>query len=95
MEMLKDHIRTGLLALVPEQHLLDVGCEMLEAGDNAIIYEVEADLDGVVAPMMEDVERELTRLCVDACNKFNSWPLITWSFTRADLGVELTFASER
>lgn len=70
MEMLKDHIRQGLLALVPEQHLLDVGCEMLEAGDNAIIYEVEADLDGVVAPLMEDVERELTRLCVDACNKF-------------------------
>ena len=70
MEMLKDHIREGLLKLVPEQHLLDVGCEMLEAGDNAIIYEVEADLDGVVAPLMEDVERELTRLCVDACNKF-------------------------
>ncbi len=70
MEMLKAHIREGLLKLVPEQHLLDVGCEMLEAGDNAIIYEVEADLDGVVAPLMEDVERELTRLCVDACNKF-------------------------
>lgn len=70
MEMLKDHIREGLLALVPEQHLLDVGCEMLEAGDNAIIYEVEADLTGAVAPLMEDVERELTRLCVDACNKF-------------------------
>ncbi len=70
MDMLKDHIREGLLALVPEQHLLDVGVEMLEAGDNAIIYEVEADLTGAVAPMMEDVERELTRLCVDACNKF-------------------------
>lgn len=70
MKMLIDHIREGLLKLVPEQHLLDVGCEMLEAGDNAIIYEVEADLTGAVAPMMEDVERELTRLCVDACNKF-------------------------
>ena len=70
MEMLKDHIREGLLKLVPEQHLLDVGCEMLEAGDNAIIYEVEADLTGAVAPLMEDVERELTRLCVDACTKF-------------------------
>ncbi len=70
MEMMKDHIREGLLKLVPEQHLLDVGCEMLEAGDNAIIYEVEADLTGAVAPLMEDVERELTRLCVDACNKF-------------------------
>ena len=70
MQMLKDHIREGLLKLVPEQHLIDIGCEMLEAGDNAIIYEVEADLDGVAAPLMEDVERELTRLCVDACNKF-------------------------
>ena len=70
MEMLKDHIREGLLKLVPEQHLLDVGCEMLEAGDNAIIYEVEADLTGAVALLMEDVERELTRLCVDECNKF-------------------------
>lgn len=58
------------MKLVPEQHLLDVGCEMLEAGDNAIIYEVEADLTGAVALLMEDVERELTRLCVDACNKF-------------------------
>lgn len=70
MEMLKDHIREGLLTLVPEQHLLAVGCEMLEAGDNAIIYEVEADLTGAVAPLMEDVERALTRLCVDACNRF-------------------------
>lgn len=58
------------MKLVPEQHLLDVGCEMLEAGDNAIIYEVEADLTGAVALLMEDVERELTRLCVDECSKF-------------------------
>ena len=67
---LKEHIRAGVLAKVPEGMLRDVGVEMLEAADSAVNFEVEADLVGEAAPLLEDVERELTRLCVDACNRF-------------------------
>lgn len=68
------HVKTGLLEMLPADQLLEVGCEMLEAGDNAIIYEVEADLTGAAAARCEDVERALTRLCVDACN-VNGWDI--------------------
>ncbi|MEM7268835.1 MAG: hypothetical protein AAF401_06245 [Pseudomonadota bacterium] len=70
MEQLREHVRSGLLAIVPQDQLRDVAVELMEAGDNAIIYEVEADLVGAAAHRFEDVERELARLCVDACNKF-------------------------
>lgn len=68
METLREHVRAGVSRLVPEGYLRDVGVEMLEAADSAVNFEVEADLIGEAAPMLEDVERELTRLCVDACN---------------------------
>jgi len=70
IEKLREHIRAGLLQMLPADLLRDVEVEMLEAADSAIVYEVEADLIGAAAPRMEDVERELTRLCVGACNKF-------------------------
>ncbi|MEO1611646.1 MAG: hypothetical protein AAFU55_04740, partial [Pseudomonadota bacterium] len=70
MAQLKAHIADGIAELVPEGYLRDVGVEMLEAADSAVNFEVEADLVGEAAPMLEEVERELTRLCVDACNKF-------------------------
>ncbi|MGB0852534.1 MAG: hypothetical protein ACPGSI_04520 [Pikeienuella sp.] len=66
------HVKAGLLAMLPADQLRDVGCEMLDAGDNAIIYEVEADLTGAAASRCEDVERALTRLCVEACT-VNGW----------------------
>lgn len=74
VETLIAHVRAGLLELLPEDQLLEVGCEMLEAADNAIVYEVEADLTGAAAARCEDVERALTRLCVDACN-VNGWDI--------------------
>ena len=61
--------------MLPADLLRDVEVEMLEAADSAIVYEVEADLIGAAAPRMDDVERELTRLCVDACNKFG-WEIL-------------------
>ena len=70
MDTLREHIRAGVLEMVPDGMLRDVGVEMLEAADNAVNFEVEADLVGEAAPMLEDVERELTRLCVEACNKY-------------------------
>lgn len=69
METLKERIRAGVAAMVPDGHLRDVGVDMLEAGDSAVSFEVEADLVGEAAPMLEDVERELVRLCVVACNE--------------------------
>ncbi|MEL7463461.1 MAG: hypothetical protein AAFN79_05310 [Pseudomonadota bacterium] len=74
MAQLKEHIRVGIAALVPDGYLRDVGVEMLEAADSAVNFEVEADLIGEAAPMLEEVERELTRLCVDACNK-HGWEI--------------------
>lgn len=70
MNTLREHIREGVSRMVPEGMLRDVGVEMLEAADSAVNFEVEADLVGEAAPLLEDVERELTRLCVDACNKY-------------------------
>lgn len=70
MAQLREHIREGIAVLAPEGYLRDVGVEMLEAADSAVNFEVEADLIGEAAPMLEEVERELTRLCVDACNKY-------------------------
>lgn len=74
MAALKGIIWEGLLNIVPAIQLRAVDIQMLEAGDNAIIYEVEADLTGAAAPMLEDVERELTRLCVQACSD-NGWDI--------------------
>ena len=74
VDALISHVKAGLLEILPADHLRAVGCEMLEAGDNAIIYEVEADLTGAAASRCEDVERALMRLCVDACNT-NGWDI--------------------
>ncbi|MEM7545668.1 MAG: hypothetical protein AAF367_09040 [Pseudomonadota bacterium] len=74
METLKAHVRSGLLRIIPATQLRTVGIAVLEAGDNAIIYEVEADLTGAAAPVLEDVERELTRLCIEACT-VNNWDI--------------------
>lgn len=74
IETLRDHVRKGMLALVSEEHLKGVSIELMEAADSAIVYEVEADLDGAVAHRMEEFERELVRLCVDACNH-NGWEI--------------------
>ena len=64
------YVRQGLIGLVSAEQLRDVGVELLEAADSAIVYEVEADLTGDAAYLMEDVERAIARLCIDACTEY-------------------------
>ena len=74
MDTLREHVREGVARLAPIGCLRDVDVSMLEAGDNAVNFEVEADLAGAAAPLLEDVERELVRLCVEACNR-HGWEI--------------------
>lgn len=74
IDALEAHVQEGLGKLVPAEQLVGVSVEVLEAADSAIVYEVEADLDGAAAPRMEAVERELARLCVEAATR-NGWEI--------------------
>lgn len=68
MGTLEAHVSRGIGRLVGDDALRGVSVEILEAADSAIVYEVEADVTGSAAPKMEAIERELMRLCVEACN---------------------------
>ncbi len=67
---LQDHVWHGLLRLLDGEGLRSVQVELLKAGDSSIDYEVEADVEGVCAHRFEDVEREMARLLVEACNLY-------------------------
>lgn len=71
---LKQHVEAGLLKMLNKDELVAVGVEILEAADSSINFEVEADITGAAAAKYEDVERELARLCIDACNK-HGWEI--------------------
>ncbi|MEL6714068.1 MAG: hypothetical protein AAFP86_09855 [Planctomycetota bacterium] len=68
VEKLRAHVDEGLGRVVERGHIRQVSVEILEAGDSAIVYEVEADMEGEAAPKIELVERSLARLCIEACN---------------------------
>lgn len=64
-------VETGLLeSLLDKDELLDVNVELMECNSSSLDYEVEADITGDAAHKYEDVERALTRLCLEACNEF-------------------------
>ena len=69
---LEDHVKHGLIKLIGADELVNVQVELLRAGDSSIDYEVEADIRGTSAPRFEEIEREMARLLVEACNH-NSW----------------------
>lgn len=64
-------VETGLAELLTEDELLDVNVELLACNASSLDYEVEADLHGSAAHKYEDVERALTRLCLEACNEYD------------------------
>ena len=70
-DLLRQFVTNGLNDLVPTDQLMGADVEMLEVTDSAIIYEVEADLSASAASEYETVERRLTKLCVEACNRYN------------------------
>lgn len=71
---LQRHVEEGLLRLLEEGALLSVQVDLLKAGESSIDYEVEADVAGAFAHRFEDVEREMSRLLVEACN-LNGWTI--------------------
>lgn len=74
-EKLAAYVEKGLLGgLLGSDELLAVNVELLQCADSSLTYEVEADITGAAAAKYEDVERALTRLCLEACNE-NNWEI--------------------
>ncbi len=71
-QKLEAHVKAGLNKLIGPDELVGVQVELLRAGDSSIDYEVEADVRGTSAPRYEEIEREMARLLVEACN-VNNW----------------------
>lgn len=70
-EKLGQHVENGLVDLLGGDGVESVDVDLINLGDSAIVFEVEAVIRGQFAASYEDVEREIARLVVDACNKFN------------------------
>ncbi len=66
------HVEAGLKDLLGEDGLTTLDVDLLSAGDSALVFEVEACIKGYLANRYEDIEREIPRLLVDACNR-NGW----------------------
>ncbi len=73
-QRLRAYVQAGLARFVPAEAIVKVQVELLRAGTSSIDYEVEADLVGEVAHLYEEVEREIARLTVEACN-VNGWTI--------------------
>ena len=67
-DKLQAHVMKGLVTEFGEEAIAHIDVDLLRAADSAIVYEVEADFPGDMAPRYEDIEREMARLLVDACN---------------------------
>ncbi len=79
------HVENGLMDLLGNDGVENVDVDLISLGDSAIVFEVEAVIRGKFASRYEDVEREIARLVVDACNKFNwSIPFPQMVLHRAD-----------
>ena len=84
-DRLGHHVEDGLGNLLGQGAVESVDVDLISLGDSAIVFEVEATIRGAFADRYEDVEREIARLVVDACNKFNwSIPFPQMVLHRAD-----------
>ncbi|MEM9358253.1 MAG: hypothetical protein AAGB04_18795 [Pseudomonadota bacterium] len=84
-DKLGTHVENGLMDLLGNEGVENVDVDLISLGDSAIVFEVEAVIRGKFASRYEDVEREIARLVVDACNKFNwSIPFPQMVLHRAD-----------
>ncbi len=71
---IREHVKRGIEVLLDGKGVRHVQAELIRAGDSSIDYEVEADIAGEFAHRYEDVEREIARLLVEACN-INNWTI--------------------
>ncbi len=67
--ILRQSVSDGLLTFIGENAMRGVAVEVLRAGESSIDYEVEADFTGDVAARYEEIEREMARLLIAACNR--------------------------
>ena len=68
------HVENGLKDLLGSEGVANVDVDLINLGDSAIVFEVEAVIHGQFASRYEDVEREIARLVVEACNK-HEWSI--------------------
>jgi hypothetical protein len=74
-DLLRDHIRTGLLEssfLKDPDDLVHLAVEFSNAGASSLDYTVLADFRGSIAQNYNKIQRLIAKLCVDACNE-NGW----------------------
>ncbi len=69
-EKLQAFIKVGLEKALGPAELHKLVVTFLKAGASSLDYEVEAQIAGRAADRYEDVEREIARLLIAACNKY-------------------------
>ena len=62
-------VENGLEDLLRSEGFVNLDVDLTSLGDAAIVFELEALISGQFASSYEDVEREIARLVVEACNK--------------------------
>lgn len=67
-------VREQIDKMFGPEHVRNVAVEFIEAGDSALIYEVEADMTGAAAWRWEEVKFALARFATDSCTK-NGWTI--------------------
>ncbi|GAA6210872.1 hypothetical protein NBRC116602_06120 [Hyphomicrobiales bacterium 4NK60-0047b] len=68
---LRTYIEAGISKYIGKENIRNVEVEVLRAGPSSIDYEIEADFKGNVAPKYEDLEAELSKLMIEACNTYD------------------------
>jgi hypothetical protein len=68
---LRNYIEAGISKYIGKENIRNVEVEVLRAGPSSIDYEIEADFKGNVAPKYEDLEAELSKLMIEACNTYD------------------------
>ena len=71
---MEESIREGLSQIAKPEWILSVSVEIEEAAASSINYEIDVDVSGEAASSYETIERALTKILIDACNK-NHWSI--------------------
>lgn len=67
-------VRKDLEERFGKEKIRNVAVEFIEAGDSALIYEVEADMTGAAAWQWEEVKFALAKFATDSCTR-NGWTI--------------------
>ena len=73
-KLMEESLREGLEKVTDPQWIRAVSVEVEDAAASSINYDVDVDVGGEAAPHYESIERALTKILIDACNK-NHWSI--------------------